>query len=258
MRKTALIFLAAAAQVCAGLTLTTRQGSPATLYTGCKDPQTVAMTFVESFGPTIFRLHTHSQMTRRNISDIFTSAGGHCTFLLNGADYACIYGATQVNNLKYAFAAGHQLASLTWSHLDLTTLSANDLRTQVSKLDLAMSRIVGAMPTCLVPPFGSFNDTVLAIVGETKPAVVLWDYDGTNGSPSDIEAGYDSQVASAITNMLALNEETTPTTASQVMPHVVNSFVQAGYKLITVAECIGVDAYYNRTTPTNRTVDWHC
>jgi peptidoglycan/xylan/chitin deacetylase (PgdA/CDA1 family) len=36
---------------------------------------------------------------------------------------ACIYSTDSVNRLKYAYDRGHQLASHTWAHKDLTTLS---------------------------------------------------------------------------------------------------------------------------------------
>ena len=36
---------------------------------------------------------------------------------------ACIYTSDSVNRLKYAYERGHQLASHTWAHKDLTTLS---------------------------------------------------------------------------------------------------------------------------------------
>ena len=36
---------------------------------------------------------------------------------------ACIYNDDSVDRLKYAYNHGHQLASHTWAHKDLTTLS---------------------------------------------------------------------------------------------------------------------------------------
>ena len=35
----------------------------------------------------------------------------------------CIYSADNINRVKYAYANGHQVASHTWAHLDLATLT---------------------------------------------------------------------------------------------------------------------------------------
>jgi hypothetical protein len=35
----------------------------------------------------------------------------------------CIYDPDQVKRVKYAYSKGHQVASHTWAHLNLTTLS---------------------------------------------------------------------------------------------------------------------------------------
>ena len=43
--------------------------------------------------------------------------------LRNGNNWDCIYDPHQVNSLQTSFAAGHQIASHTWSHPDLKKLS---------------------------------------------------------------------------------------------------------------------------------------
>ncbi len=44
----------------------------------------------------------------------------------------CIYDQAEIDRVKYVYNAGHQVASHTWSHADLTTLTWD----QSSSLDL--------------------------------------------------------------------------------------------------------------------------
>ncbi|CAK5268873.1 unnamed protein product [Mycena citricolor] len=259
-----LSFLASAfVDAGAALTLHSRAGSAATVYTGCKDPKTVAVTFDD--GP--------YQWTK-TISDIFTNAGGHCTFFMIGlTDYGrmtvasgdCIYDSPQVASVKYVYSKGHQIGSHTWSHPDLTTLSASQIRLEISKVDDALQNIIGAKPTCFRPPYGYYNDLVRSVAGETGKHIIIWDFDSgdsTGSSATASEKAYDNQIAKHVNNFLALNHETEGHTdcvsVNQVMPYAVNALKKAGYKMITVAECIGVTPYYNVGTPGNRTAAWHC
>ena len=54
--------------------------------------------------------------------------------------------------------------------------------------------------------------------------------------------------------MLALNHEPYSTTAHQVLPYAINLLQSKGYKLVTVAECLGLPAYQWTTTPGTKDV----
>ncbi|KAJ7671435.1 hypothetical protein DFH06DRAFT_1468165, partial [Mycena polygramma] len=133
------LFLVAFAGVGSALTLSARDGTPlANVYTNCTVPGTVAFTFDD--GP---------YKWGKNISDMFTSAGGHCTFFVNGNNWACIY--DYADNLKYVYGKGHQVASHTWSHANLQTLSQNQTDSEILKVDVALQNILGVTPACLRP-----------------------------------------------------------------------------------------------------------
>ncbi len=108
----------------------------------------VALTFDD--GPYIYEtrtcqsLNVHCRNAERHseISDVLSKNGIKGTFFVNGnncTSYSlrsilrssanfidlddCIYDDRQINSLKHAYAAGHLVASHTWAHKDLTTLS---------------------------------------------------------------------------------------------------------------------------------------
>src|SRR5947209_13775477 len=83
----------------------------------CVNPNAVAITFDD--GP-----YKYTQ----NIVDQFNAAGANVTFFVNGLNYGCIY--DYAGALQNAYRSGHQIASHTWSHPDLTTLTNDQISTQ--------------------------------------------------------------------------------------------------------------------------------
>jgi peptidoglycan/xylan/chitin deacetylase (PgdA/CDA1 family) len=52
-------------------------------------------------------------------------------------------------------AEGHQLASHTWSHQDLSAITKAQRHEQMVRLEMAMSNIIGKFPTYMRPPYSS-------------------------------------------------------------------------------------------------------
>jgi peptidoglycan/xylan/chitin deacetylase (PgdA/CDA1 family) len=57
--------------------------------------------------------------------------------------------------IRRMYAEGHQLASHTWSHQDLSVITKAQRYEQLVKLEMAMANIVGVMPTYMRPPYSS-------------------------------------------------------------------------------------------------------
>ncbi|KAJ6577578.1 hypothetical protein B0H19DRAFT_1370735 [Mycena capillaripes] len=169
------LLLATFAGVGSALTLSARDGTPlANVYTQCVSQGIVAFTFDD--GP---------YKWMKNISDLFTKAGGHCTFFVNGNNWDCIY--NHVQDIEYTYQAGHQIASHTWSHADLQTLSANQMHAEINQVDVALGNIINAIPTILRPPYGSSNDTVRALVATHNKSMVTWDFELNGRESRDVQ-----------------------------------------------------------------------
>lgn len=68
--------------------------------------------------------------------------------------------------------AGHEIENHTWSHPNLTKLSADQVRSELART----SEVLGGC-SFFRPPGGVYNDAVTAIAGELGLACVLWDVD---------------------------------------------------------------------------------
>jgi peptidoglycan/xylan/chitin deacetylase (PgdA/CDA1 family) len=72
---------------------------------------------------------------------------------------------------------GHQLASHTWTHPDLSTLGEDARREEMYRLETAFKTLVGKTPTYMRPPFSSCNAACLATMDALGYHVVYFDVD---------------------------------------------------------------------------------
>ncbi|KAJ6596023.1 carbohydrate esterase family 4 protein [Mycena sp. CBHHK59/15] len=244
-----VIILAAIAGVRSAFTLSAGDAK-ATVYTNCLVDGTAAITLDD--GP---------YKWIKNVSDTCTNSGANCTFFVNGYNWDCIYDTAQQDGLKYAYGKGHQIASHTWSHPDLTTLNQTAMEAEMDKVDLALQRILGVTPSCLRPPYGNYNDDVRMVAASRNKSLILWDFDSgdsTGSTPQQSEDMYDQAKASETGTLLALNHETSNTTVFEVLPYAIKVLQAYGYVLVTVAQCLGIEPYTSITEPGKPNVSWHC
>ncbi|KAG8891262.1 Carbohydrate esterase 4 protein, partial [Tulasnella sp. 408] len=181
------------------------------------------------------------------------------TFFVNGNNWECIYSRENEMRLKAALAAGHQIASHTWRHADLANLDRDEVKSEMTQLDDALVKILGVKPAFVRPPYGSYNDLCRQVAQENGQSIVQWDFDSgdsAGASASQIEDAYQDIVQRHPSTILTLNHETYETTV-QALNNALETLTGAGYRLVTVAECLGgLDPYVSRTVPAVRDASW--
>ncbi|KAF8900938.1 carbohydrate esterase family 4 protein, partial [Mucidula mucida] len=202
---------------------------------------TVALTFDD--GPWVYIY---------DIVDTLNAAGAKGTFFFNGNNYDCIYNNDAMDRVRYAYNNGHQVASHTWSHSDLTTLSWDQIHDEMWRVEQALERIVGVSPAFMRPPYGNFNYLVRSASAIRGQSLVIWDFDSgdsVGASVAESESRYTSTISQHPSTILPLNHETYETTAHQVLPNAIQQLQAAGYQLVSLAECIGEQPYQSTTAP---------
>ncbi|KAJ7806888.1 carbohydrate esterase family 4 protein [Mycena olivaceomarginata] len=220
------------------------------VYEACINPNQIALTFDD--GPYDYL---------RTISDLFTNASAKATFFFNGNNYDCIYAADRIADIKYAYAAGHMIGSHTWSHASLTSLSTDQIKDGMYRVEEALSRIIGIKPAFMRPPYGDYNKNVTSIAFGRGQSLALWDTDTKDADGANVtfsKGVYDQVVNSKAKNALILEHETVNTTSSQLVPYALQLFRNAGYELVTLAECVGVDPYQAIGVPQEQSASWTC
>ncbi|KAG8909026.1 Carbohydrate esterase 4 protein [Tulasnella sp. 403] len=216
---------------------TTWGKAKAKVYEHCVDKHAVALTFNDGPGK-----------WTTTIVDILNEEGAKGTFFVNGnRDGNCIYSNENVHRLKKIYESGHEIASHAWEHKDLTGLSKSQIKSQLTKLDTALEKILGVKPAFVRPPFDKYNNKVLEVIGDNKQDVVIHDFEigndnGGTASPSDAPT-------TKPVNGLVASQETDKIFVTMVLKPLIQEIKSYGYKFVTVADCLNKKPYVNKKKP---------
>ena len=82
--------------------------------------------------------------------------------------------------------AGMQMASHTWDHPDMTSLSDSEIEKTLSKTAAEMEKATGGTtPSALRPPYGAVDDNVKS---QVNLPIILWSIDTLDWSSRDADA----------------------------------------------------------------------
>ncbi|KXS21095.1 carbohydrate esterase family 4 protein, partial [Gonapodya prolifera JEL478] len=140
---------------------------PPAVIKSCSVPGLVAMTFDD--GPFQYTSDLLDQLDRLGVK---------VTFFINGRNQGDLNNPLYANLVKRAHDAGHCIGSHTWTHADLTSLTAAGIRSELEQVETFMVNTFGKKPNFMRPPYGRFNDLTVQTVKEMGyAAAVLWDQD---------------------------------------------------------------------------------
>ncbi|KXN87636.1 Chitin deacetylase [Leucoagaricus sp. SymC.cos] len=221
-----------------------RRQNPPGVVTSCAKPGTAALTFDD--GPYNFSAEIVQTLNAHNAKG---------TFFYNGNNYGCIYDPDNVQRIQNALASGHQVASHTWSHPHLPSLSADQIMQEMKSVTEAIIKVSGVTPAFMRPPYGEYNDNVVQAAKQLGQTVVVWDFDSGDSmgaDPGKQEADYTATISKKPPSILSLEHETIRTEV--VLPTIIGQLQSAGYQLVTVAECLGANPYSAVASPAARDV----
>ncbi|TFK95805.1 carbohydrate esterase family 4 protein [Pterulicium gracile] len=225
--------------------------APAQVITSCTVPNTAALTFDD--GPWVYAY---------DVSKSLVAAGAKGTFFLNGDNFECIYSDTNVKRVKYLHDKGHQLASHTWGHRNLTLLNWNQIHDEMWRVEEALIRIAGVQPAFMRPPFGAYNDLVREASGVRGQKIAIWDLDTgdtVGATPAESKARYDQAISQKPATIHSLAHETKWESVSNILPYAIQKLQASGYRLVTLAECLGEQPYQWTQAPgVKDPATWKC
>ncbi|MEG0918529.1 MAG: polysaccharide deacetylase family protein [Anaerovoracaceae bacterium] len=122
----------------------------------------VAITFDDGPGP----------KTSDQIIDSLEKYNAVATYFELGQNVANVKDADKI--LKRKMAIGCEIASHSWSHPNLFTLSDAQIKVENDKTDAAIKKITGFVPTLYRPPYGNGNEKTDKIFNKSG---ILWSVD---------------------------------------------------------------------------------
>jgi peptidoglycan/xylan/chitin deacetylase (PgdA/CDA1 family) len=102
------------------------------------------------------------------------------------------------------------VASHTWDHKDLTTLTFDEIHNEFYLVEQAFQRLLGVTPAFLRPPDGNYNDLVRQVAYQRGQKIVTWDFDSgdsTGSTAAQSNKAYDALIKQHPSTILALNHE---------------------------------------------------
>ncbi|KAJ3118344.1 Carbohydrate esterase 4 protein [Nowakowskiella sp. JEL0407] len=207
----------------------------------CMKPGQFALTFDD--GP---KLYENDLVNRLN------ALGVKVTFFMNTNNWVDATTEPYATWIRNAYNSGHQIASHAATHTDLATLNQTGITTELLRAESAFYQILGIKPAMVRPPYGSFNELVLSTIDALNyTAAVLWNLDTNDWQhPNDLQLSIN-----AVKNLLEVEcpepgsaavidlSHSTLAQSLQFIEFVVPYVLERGYKFVTIAECLGMDAY---------------
>ncbi len=156
------------------------------------------------------------------------------TFFVVG--YLAVENATILQRMQ---SLGCQIGNHSYSHPDLTTLSASGIATQLNSTANAVYSATGLYPTVIRPPYGSKNSTLLATAMQP---LILWSIDTLDWKYRNADRVTEQVLSYIKDGDIVLMHDLYDTTAAAV-ERIVPELIKRGYQLVTVDE---LAAYKNK------------
>jgi peptidoglycan/xylan/chitin deacetylase (PgdA/CDA1 family) len=198
-------------------------GAPARFGTvDCRKAKCIALTF--DAGP--------SENSPR-LLDILKREQVPATFFLLGERHIEKYPEL----VKRMADEGHEVASHTWTHRNLTDLSRDEIREELQRPNDEIRRLTGKSPTLMRPPQGRTDDTVHEICRELGLSEILWsvtakDYK-TNDSALIQQRVLDQSSRDGIILLHDIYDGTVP-----AVPGIIKALKERGYVFVTVPQLL--------------------
>lgn len=198
--------------------------SPVFAETGGVSDKLVAITFDDGPGPYTEKLL--DALKERNVKATFFVVG----YKLSGSR----------DIILRQYNEGHQVASHSWDHPQLTKLGVSSLQRQINNTADGIREITGQSEVYLRPPYGSHNSTVRSYAGGP---VILWSVDTLDWKYRNVETVKNNILRDAKDGSIILLHDIHPTSVDGAIL-AIDEMLAQGYEFTTVSELLrrrGID-----------------
>ena len=140
-------------------------------------------------------------------------------------------------SVKALHDAGHEIMNHSDNHPYFTKLSAEQIKTQLNTCNEKIAAITGVTPILFRPPYGDYNNSVVATVRECGMYCIQWDVDSLdwkNPTPDQICQRVLKRVQPGSIVLFHNAAKNTPA----ALPSVIEGLIQQGYSMVPVSQLI--------------------
>ncbi|MBS4200578.1 polysaccharide deacetylase family protein [Bacillus sp. FJAT-49732] len=135
--------------------------------------------------------------------------------------------------------AGHEIASHSNSHPDLTKLSNEAMKQEFYESSNKIEKATGKKPTLFRPPYGAYNDNVMNYANNNRYSIILWSVDSLDWKSRNASAVIDTVTRDVTNGSIVLLHDIHASTAD-ALPQLLASLKNQGYQFITVSELLNL------------------
>lgn len=136
--------------------------------------------------------------------------------------------------VKQIHEEGHELASHSYSHPQLTGLSKTEIEKEVKETDKAIFAATGVLPRTFRPPYGAVNPSVAEAIG--KP-IIQWNIDSLDWQSKNKNAIIQVIKQTSTAGGILLMHDIQPATA-EALETVIDYLLDEGYQFVTAEELL--------------------
>ena len=159
--------------------------------------------------------------------DCLEQNNAKATFFMVGTEIASF--PDEVKRMK---ELGCELGNHTYDHTELTTLSTDQISSEIAKVDEQLVNLTGQGASVVRPPYGSVNDTVKAAIGTP---MILWSIDTLDWKTLDVESTVEEVMNNVKDGSVILMHDiySTSVDAAEIL---IPQLIEDGYQLVTIHE----------------------
>jgi peptidoglycan/xylan/chitin deacetylase (PgdA/CDA1 family) len=141
--------------------------------------------------------------------------------------------ANRPESVKRQVESGHAVGGHSWNHVQLTTISPADACADANRTADAIKQASGVETYLVRPPYGSWNDAMLAACSDKT--FILWDVDTEDWRTHDAAQIRDHAVGDSRAGSIVLMHDTVAESI-EALPSIVAGLKERGFELVTVPE----------------------
>ncbi|KAF9993536.1 hypothetical protein BGZ80_000981 [Entomortierella chlamydospora] len=229
----------------------------------CTKPGVVALTFDD--GPGIYNDQLLALLAKKNVKATFFMLIPHShqyqSSHKNRSGSMVAESPAQAASLKKILAAGHQLASHTYTHGNLDNMTEEQQKKEISMTSDIMFQHSGIRPAYMRAPEGRCAAACTKVMTELGLVISHWNVDtndwrfkalspeeATEKSLVEINQVIVKDSNPATDSFILLEHEIHKFSVDLLAERVIDTITAKGYKFVTMEECVGKPAYLSGST----------
>jgi peptidoglycan/xylan/chitin deacetylase (PgdA/CDA1 family) len=138
------------------------------------------------------------------------------------------------NVTKQVFEDGHEIASHSYSHPQLNTLSTEKLQNEINKTNKAIFEATGSLPKNIRPPYGAIDKKTAAAIGMP---VIQWDIDSQDWKSKNPGTINNIVKQNVFNGAIILIHDIHPESVKAV-PGLISMLKNEGYEFVTIDQLL--------------------